>query len=313
MSNRVRLTHRKAADGSVPYPGNVNQPDRKDPAWDQYHTFEQTVNHELPDMRHQWKDDERDAIGFGIPESVKNPGEAPIGGTKGSPITPIANVRVAANKAVKLAMLLLGEKVPEDVIEEQARDFLMLGGEAMDRTLSRFASTTKFYAEEDGDDVDEVVEEPATASKALAESGAEVPPAIKTPADPQVADKAASAKKADEAPAAPAPAPADEKTAPVAAKKAATDMDIELTGAMDDEPEEDAEADAKLAGLFEADGFPPADDEQAEPVAASAKTAKKAGITRLGGQPKVAAEGGEGKVELSSLWATAPDVSEAFK
>jgi len=343
MGKRVRLTQRtrKGADSSVPYPGNVNQPDRTDPAWDEYHTFEQQVNHELPDMRHEWKDDQRDDIGFGVPESVKNPGAAPIGEAKGAPAPTMASVRVAANKAVKLAVLLLGEKVPEKVIEQQARDFLHLGSEAMDRTLARFANTQKFYADDDDDDV--------TGSKALAEKGSEVPPAIQTPANPQEADKAAAAKKAEEAPKAeekkveaaaapkkaeetPVPVPVEEEkeakskkaeeAAPVAppapveekkeaAKKtSATDMDVELQGA-DDEIAPDPEADAKLASLFKADEVP-AEDEETEPVEAKAKTAKKAGVTRLGGQPKVAAEGGE-TVELSSLWASAPDVNELFK
>jgi hypothetical protein len=205
MGKRTRLTQRtrKGADGSVPYPGNVNQPDRTDPAWDKYHTFEQQVNHELPDMRHEWKDDERDGIGFGIQESVKNPGEAPIGEAKPVPAAPtMASVRVAANKAVKLAVLLLGEKVPEKVIEQQARDFLQIGSEAMDRTLARFANTQKFYA-------DDEVEEEVTSSKALAEKNSTVPPAIQTPANPQVADKAAASKKADEV--VPPPAPVEEK------------------------------------------------------------------------------------------------------
>ena len=326
---RVRLT-RKAADGSIPYPGNVNQPGRTDPAWDQYHTFEQQVNHELPDMRHEWKEDERDEIGFGVQESVKNPGAAPIGEAKGTPAPTMASVRVAANKAVKLAVLLLGEKVPEKVIEQQARDFLHLGSEAMDRTIARFANTQKFYAED----------EDVTSSKALAEQNKAVPPAIQTPANPQEADKAASEKKAEEkvveAAAAPkkaveAPAPVveekeakskkAEEVAPVApvapveekkeaAKKtSATDMDIELQGA-EEEMAPDPEADAKLASLFKADEVP-AEDEEAKPVEAKT-TAKKAGVTRLGGQPKVAAEGGE-QTDLSSLWASAPDVNELFK
>lgn len=345
MGKRVRLTQRtrKGADGSVPYPGNVNQPDRTDPAWDQYHTFEQQVNHGLPDMRHEWQNDQRDDIGFGIPESVKNPGAAPIGEAKSAPVPTMASVRVAANKAVKLAVLLLGEKVPEKVIEQQARDFLHLGSEAMDRTLARFANTQKFYAadEEEGEEEAEV-----TGSKALAEKGSEVPPALQTPANPQEADKAASTKKAEEAPkaeespkpveAAAAPKKAEESPAPVEEKKeakskkaeeaapaapveekkeaakktSATDMDVELQGA-DDEIAPDPEADAKLASLFQADDEPAA-DEEAETVEAKAKTAKKAGVTRLGGQPKVAAEGGE-SVELSSLWASAPDVNELFK
>jgi hypothetical protein len=308
MSKRVRLTQRsrQGADGSVPYPGNVNQPDRTDPAWDEYHTFEQQVNHELPDMRHEWKEDQRDDIGFGVPESVKNPGAAPIGEAKSAPAPTMASVRVAANKAVKLAVLLLGEKVPEKVIEQQARDFLHLGSEAMDRTLARFANTQKFYAadEEEGEEEAEV-----TGSKALAEKGSEVPPALQTPANPQEADKAAKSKKAEEAaPVAPA-APVEEKKE-AAKKTSATDMDVELQGA-DDEIAPDPEADAKLASLFQADDLP-VEDEEAEVVEAKAKTAKKAGVTRLGGQPKVAAEGGE-SVELSSLWASAPDVNELFK
>jgi len=367
MSKRVRITQRtrKSADGSVPYPGNVNQPDRTDPAWDQYHTFEQQINHELPDMRHEWKDDERDDIGFGIQESVKNPGEAPIGEAKPIPAAPtMASVRVAANKAVKLAVLLLGEKVPEKVIEQQARDFLHIGSEAMDRTLARFANTSKFYADD---------EEDVTSSKALAEKNSTVPPAIATPANPQEADKAAAVKKADDekvaavapkkaedekkvedkkeekkdeekvaaaapkkAEEAPAPAPVPvpeekeakskkaEEAAPVvpppapveeekeAAKKvSSTDMDIELQGA-DEEMAPDPQADAMLASLFKADEIPSTEEEQAEVVEAKAKTAKKAGVTRLGGQPKVASESAE-PTDLSSLWASAPDVNELFK
>jgi len=126
-----------AADMSIPYPGNVNQPDRKDPAWDQYHTFEQQVNHELPDMRHEWQDNPRDEIGFGIP--------------KKSDLT-VASVRVAANKAVRIAVLLLGEKVKDAAIEEQARDFMAMSGDSMDRTLARFTATQKLYAEDDEKD-----------------------------------------------------------------------------------------------------------------------------------------------------------------
>jgi len=58
-------------------------------------------------------------------------------------------VRVAANKAVRLAILLLGEKTPEGVIEAQARDFMALGNSAMDRTLSRFAKTQSLYASDE--------------------------------------------------------------------------------------------------------------------------------------------------------------------
>ena len=135
--SRVRLTQRNAADMSIPYPGNVNQPDRKDPSFDQYHTFEQQVNHELPDMRHEWKDNPRDDVGFGVPDAT--------------PPT-VASVRIAANKAVRIAVLLLGEKVEDEVVEAQARDLMAMSGDAMDRTLSRFADTQKLYAEDKEED-----------------------------------------------------------------------------------------------------------------------------------------------------------------
>ena len=185
MSNRLRLTHRRqSADMSVPYPGNVNQPDRRDPDWEQYHTFEQTVNHELPDMRHEWKDDTRDDIGFGIPE--KNP-------------PAVASIRVAANKAVRIAVLLLGEKVDDDTIEAQARDLMNLGSDAMDRTLDRFAKTQALYADDDDDDDKD--EEDKKASAELADKMKDVPPTVKAPEKEADADekeeKKEEEKKAD--------------------------------------------------------------------------------------------------------------------
>ena len=87
---RVRLTQRTAAD-QTPYPGNVNQPDRTDPAMDKYDNFKQQVNHDLPDMRTEWKNDERDDIGFGIADKEKSASTQPK----------MASARIAANKAVK--------------------------------------------------------------------------------------------------------------------------------------------------------------------------------------------------------------------
>jgi len=356
--SRVRLTHRRqSADMSVPYPGNVNQPDRRDPDWDQYHTFEQTVNHELPDMRHEWKDDSRDDIGFGIPEA--------------NPPT-VASVRVAANKAVRVAVLLLGEKVDDDVIEAQARDFMSLSQEAMDRTLDRFAKSQALYADDD-DDKEEKKEEDKKASKELADKASEVPAPVKAPekADEKKAEDKADEKKDEEKKEAKSKKSDDEDEAEEKkdekkdasskksedkkempefikekieeskkdkkadedeeekdedkSKKADDDDDeeekdekkeakvaspnelnIELTGAADEEVEPDAEADAQLASLFD-DGLTAMQEEQ--PKAASSK---KAGIKKLGGQPKVAAEDAA-PVDISSIWDSAPDVSQLFK
>jgi len=177
MPKRVRLTERRtkqAVDGSIPYPGNVNQPDRQFKKHDQYDNWEEVINHPLPDMRHDWKNDERDEIGFGIPEPW---GESPT----------VASVKVAANKAVKLAYLLLGNKVAEELIEDQANDFMLLGPDAMDRTLARFSQTGELYAEEETTDEEPVTaseEEPASEEKTASDEEA----AEETPAEPVTAE-----------------------------------------------------------------------------------------------------------------------------
>ena len=312
--SRVRLTSRQAADAKIPYPGNVNQP-RKDPAIDEYHTFEQKVNHELPDMRHEWKDDERDDIGFGVSEEW---GKGPT----------VASVRVAANKAVRVAVLLLGEKVDDEVIEAQARDLMSMSAAAMDRTLTRFADTQKLYADDDNDEDD------AAEAKCGADEKKEMPDFIKEKIEDKKEDKKAADEKveekkeekveekkaADEKPAEKVEEKVEEKKAAdekvedkkeekveekEAKKSGQNDMDIELTGAMDEGDEEvDAETASQLASLFAA-------DEDVEEVKVDAS--KKAGIKKLGGQPRVASASSTGATDISNIWETAPDVSEVFR
>lgn len=382
--SRVRLTARgrEAAD-QTPYPGNVNQPDRKDPSWDQYHTFEQRKNHELPDMANDWKNDERDDIGFGIPEPW---GKSPT----------VASVRVAANKSVRAAVLLLGEKVDEDVIEAQARDFMALGPDGLDRTLQRFADTQALYADDDGkkdepkkdeppkveevkaSDCDKKVEEvKAAADEAkhtpeIAVPGAEVKAADEPKKDdektleakiaamieaaipkfiqdkidkrdkksadesekkdevkeePKKDEEKAAAKKDDksdkkaeevveepkkdekveEVKAADEPKVEEKKEEKVEEVKAAVgDMDIELTASMDDALTPDPEADERLSSLFEA----AADDK--DETSKKVEASQKAGIKKLGGQPRVASASDAG-VDISNIWDSAPDVSEVFR
>lgn len=359
--SRVRLTQRskQAADMSIPYPGNVNQPDRKDPDWEQYHTFEQQVNHELPDMRHDWKNDERDEIGFGVAE--------PWGS---SPTVPtVASVRVAANKAVRIAVLLLGEKVEDDVVEAQARDLMSLSQSAMDRTLARFAETQKLYAEDDEDEAEaceaskkaedkaedkaeekkaedkaeEKVEEKKEAKKAedkveekveekveAKDKKAELPPALKENAEKmkehaekkdekkaskELAEKADAEKKSEDKAEEKVEEKVEEKKAQdeeveeeeVVAKKSSTDMDIELSAAADEDEEEmTPETAAQLASLFEDSSIAAAEELPKE-------SSKKAGIKKLGGQPRVASTTGDGSTDISAIWDSAPDVSEVFK
>jgi len=390
--SRVRLTARgRSAADQTPYPGNVNQPDRNDPKWEQYHTFEQKVNHELPDMRHDWQNDGHDGIGFGIPEEY---GKSPT----------VAAVRVAANKAVRVAVLLLGDKVSDEAIEAQARDLMAMGPKAMDRTLARFADTQKLYADDEKvDEKDEKKEEVKAADEkkdekvedkkdektaaseaqftpAIEKPGAEVKAADEKKEDEKCSCKAADEKKEDEkkdeakdmkamiasavAEAFKAAFPdfiqkkidekkdgkkddakdekkdekkaADEKVEKVEEKKEevkATDesekkdekvdektasvtrqgmneFDIELTGSMDDEVAPDAEADERLASLFDDPGMVAATAGNSDRKVEASQ--RKTGITKLGGQPRVASAEGGG-VDISSIWQSAPDVSEAFK
>jgi len=80
---------------------------------------------------------------------------------------------------------------------------------------------------------------------------------------------------------------------------------------MDDALPPDPEADAQLASLFD-DGVTAAEDEEDKDDAEKKAKAKKAGIKKLGGQPKVAAQS-DGPADISSIWESAPDVSEVFK
>jgi len=354
--SRVRLTQRNAADMSIPYPGNVNQPDRKDPSWDEYHTFEQQVNHELPDMRHEWKDNPRDDIGFGIPDA--------------NPPT-VASIRVAANKAVRIAVLLLGEKVDDEVVEAQARDLMAMSGDAMDRTLSRFADTQKLYAEDkeeddkdskkakrvwdkdekkwvESADKDEDKDEKKAEDKKEDEDKKEASAALVKKDDKKAEDKVEDKKeekpvevKAEDKKEVPefiqkkideskekksaekdekkaedkkedgkdVEKKAEDKAEEKEEKKAGiNELNIELTGAADEEVEPDPEADKQLASLFD-DGFTAVEEEKDEE---EVKSSKKAGIKKLGGQPKVASTSGE-SVDISSIWESAPDVSQVFK
>ena len=172
----ARVRERRSVEDSIPYPGSVNQPGRKFKNRAEYDNWKEVVNHPLPDMRTDWRGDSRDDIGFGIPE-----GNSPT----------VASVRVAASKAVRLAVLLLGDKVGDEVIEEQSRDLMAMSQQAMDRTLGRFAETQELYQAADDDDDDDDDDKDDSDSK---EAG-EMPPQFKENA--QKKKDEAAAKKDD--------------------------------------------------------------------------------------------------------------------
>ena len=287
---RKRLTRRLAADDTTPFPGDVGNPDRTDPKSDAYDPYQQTVNYELPDMRAEWRQEKRNEIGFGVPT--------------------YASVRQAASKAVKLAMLLLGDKVEEDVIEAQAKDFMRLGSDVLDSSLSRFMETEKLYAEDEdeddeekkeeakkGEDEDEDEEEKEEAKKGEDEEEEEEKEEAKK-GEEDDEEKKEEAKKGEED---------EEEKEEAKAKSSVAELDIEMVRAEDDEEddEEDTETASLLASIF-------AEEEPEEEGESEEKEAdeKKAGISKLGGQPKVAAD--MSSDDIGSIWDDAPDVSQVF-
>ena len=355
---RERLTKRLAAaegaegnggDPEKPFPGTVNQPDRKFVERDHYHTFEHSVNHELPDMRHDWQNDQRDEIGFPIPT--------------------VASIRAAASKAVKLSVLLLGDKVAEDTIEAQARDFMKMGSDSLNESLKRFADSENLYkkaeekeeekveakkAEEKEEEkveakkAEEKVEEKVEAKKAANPienlGDKKAPPFTKEDGGKKGEDKEEKveakkaeekveekkeAKKAEEKEEEKVEAKkAEDKEEKVEAKKAeekveekveakkAAELDIQLTAAEDEEEGEVNAAEEKLlASIFEAEDMEEEKEakkgEDEEEKVEAKKASEKKGVSKLGGQPKVASEGKE--IDLSNLWESAPDVSKLFE
>jgi len=256
--SRVRLTDRRsAADAGTPYPGTVNQPSRTFTEKGKYDNWSEVKDHPLQNPEHGWNSDSRDEIGFGTPEA-----NAPT----------VASIRAAASKAVKLAVLLLGDKVSEDVIEEQARDFMNLGPELLEGSLKRFSETEDIYATEDKKE-DKKEDEKEDKKEDVKE------------------DKKEDVKEDK-----------DEKKK----KSSAAELDIELGTSVTDEIDNDLDTQALLAQLY--GESQEAEDSVKQTKEASSK---KEGVKSLGGQPtKVASS--DGQNEVAKLWADAPDVSDVF-
>ena len=378
---RVRLTQRRReAAEFVDYPGTVNQPDRTFKADDKYENEDSWMvdGWELQDLPTRF-DDKRNEMN--IPDATTEPSQ--------SRKAKVAATRNAASKAVRLAMLLLGDKVPEKVIEGQAHDFMRLGGECLTNALKRYAATEKLYAkksedeeveaeddeeevvetgakkkkkkaeddekvaeeeevvEETGakkkkkkseDDEEEVVEETGAKKKKksdddededdeveVVETGAkkkkkkaEVEIEVEDDEDEGEDEEDTGAKKKkkkaedEDAEAEEDTGAKKKKSEDEPEKKRAGELDIEMTAA-EGEVEMSADERAVLASLY-ADSEPgqvvSSDDEDEDDEIEIEEQPKKAGVQKLGGQPKVASSGGE--VDLGSLWKDAPDLGSVF-
>lgn len=290
---RERLTRRASAEGAKPdhktdYPGTVNQPDRKFPENDKYDNYKETVeSHDLQDMKTDWKNDKHDEMGFGVPEAW------------GKKSASIKEIRVAASKAVKVAVWLLGDKADEKVIEAQAKDFLAMGPNALARTIDRFASTESLYAS-----AQEPVKNEADATKCACMTAAPAPEAVPAaPAAPAVAPVVPAEDKTVPAIAA-APAP---EAAPAPAKDEG-DFDVSMDADEGDDKSAEGDDSDALSELF---GGKDSELGKEGKQASSKSSDEKKGIKSLGGQPRIASSGDE--EDLVGIWKSEPDVSTVFR
>ena len=306
MSKRIRLTERLAMskqkiaesqkDGL--FPGDVGNEERKKNyrKIDEYHTFEQTVNHELPDMRHDWQDNPRDEVGMGIPKTAKS-----------TLVTATAN-------ATKLAYFLLGEKASDTMIEAQARDFLRLGSDRLEAAVSRFAETVDLYEDEEEEEIEEDFEDDEDMEDDEVEASCDEE--IEACGDmeaPVMAEEEPACDEGDEvcaedeeiAPVEEEPVMAEEET-PAETPAEITDEDVQVAPESveaEEEAEEDVDFDfgeteaseeespEELKAIFE-------ETEDEETVTASMpRTAK---TKKIGNQPKIASA--LKADELAGLW-----------
>ena len=271
---RIRLTQRMAArnrkaDSAEPETAIDLGKNRTYHKIDEYHTFEPSQNHWEPDMRHEWKEDKHDETGFGVPKMAK--------------------VYMAAKKATKLAMMLLGENADEAVLEKQARAFMRMGDKALTASIERWAECNC-----EGEDCEKEC-------KAAEEAPAEEPAPAPAPEEPAPAPAPAPEESApapvEEAPAeetAPVAEPAPEEPADVEVSDELVDTDVDF-----DEPADDADngADADIEACFAADG-----EEEATPVAEPAVASKKVGLKRLAGQPTLVRVASKNADDLAGVW-----------
>lgn len=271
---RVRLTKRMAArnrkaDSAEPETAIDLGKNRSYHKIDEYHTFEPSLNHWEPDMRHEWKEDKHDETGFGVPKMAK--------------------VYMAAKKATKLAMMLLGENADEAVLEKQARAFMRMGDKALTASIERWAECNC-----EGENCEK---ECKAAEEAPAEEPAPAPAPEESAPAPAPAPEESAPAPVEEAPAeetAPVAEPSPEEPADVEVSDELVDTDVDF-----DEPADDADngADADIEACFAADG-----EEEATPVAEPAVASKKAGLKRLAGQPTLVRVASKNADDLAGVW-----------
>lgn len=275
---RVRLTsrNRKAesqADGL--FPGDVGNMERSKNyhKMDDYHKFEQTVNHELPDMRHEWKEDKRDENNIPVPK--------------------VASLYAAAQNAIKLSMMLLGDKAPQKTIEAQARDFMKLGNKKLVASMNRWLETEE-ECEECKESCDEKVSEEMTEEPVTEETVEEQPVAPVAEEETVESEELPTEEQVEEE-----TVESEEETV----ESEEEEMDIEeettdLNNEVDFEniSEQTVEADEELQAIFD-----DTEDDENE-VIVNKVASKKKGIKKIACQPKRLVVASKKADELEGLW-----------
>ena len=237
--------------------------------------------------------DERDEVGFGISKTA-------------------SKFRLAKHASV-LAQLCLGDDCPDEVLEDQARDFMKMGDEAIVASIRRWKATEPAPApaeetqeieaddetEVEGEDGDQVAGEDANVT---AEEGNEATDDVAGDAEVN-ADEDSGEEGEDDVDDLAAEDGETDIDMTADEDEDAPEMEIEIPEVAEDNADQmfsneneltQAEADPELVALFNG-------EEVAEeaPVTASKKASKK-GIKRLAGQPRLASA--EGLKELEGLW-----------
>lgn len=284
---RKRLTNRKR-QAVEEYPGTMNQPDRQFKSPDQYDT-DTWESFEQQDLRHDWQSDKRDEMGFGVP-------------TASWKDQPTAKVKQAAAKAIKLAVCLLGDKVDDSIIEDQASDFMALGLNGIEAGLDRLTETNPLYVKAEDDDDDD---EDDDSGKEAADNDDDN--------DDEDDDSGKEAADSDD----------DNDDEDSDSDKEASDSMFQIDSEMEvSEIEFDASAEASdidndgeetVAGMWMGTDDYGKPESSKQDDGRVAKTKKKDGIKKLGGQTKVASGHSNNEVNpWKGSLLDSPDVSDIF-
>jgi len=141
---KTKKARRRVAAEFVDWLGTMNQPDRDDSAHGQYAT-DSWEDREQQQAGHEWKNDERDDIGMGIPRSAMRKAVA----------------------ASDLAFTVLGEDNPDKVLERQARDFHRMPYRSIVATNKRIKV---LLASDDNPEFDAQVDDDEDTTESLADA-----------------------------------------------------------------------------------------------------------------------------------------------